>query len=343
MVDKSKKVPLGELSAYERWELPNIGDPSQVPRKKEVQEKIKPPTAEQIESITKQAYEAGFEEGYRDGQDKGFETGSAEGRKEGLETGHKEGYDQGLAKAQTEINQKLAQLESLMRQLVNPISMQQQLVEEAMLNVAVALSRAVIHRELSLDSSSLSLTLSQVIEELPALDAGAHLRINAQDREVVESVLSGMNASLELINDASVQAGGFLLKTASQLIDYTVQKRFQKAVQGMLDSAVNQKSSKMQEVPSNIEALSDYPVDTLSEDIPKPEGNEEHEFNAEPASFEEIEEASKENEYASVKLEDESLGDSDVDPERQKTEFNGQIAGSDSQADEQEALGSEDE
>lgn len=273
MVDKTKKVPLGELSAYERWELPNIGDPSQVARQRESakQEKLKLPTAEQIESITKQAYEAGFEEGHRDGFAKGSEAGRAEGHAEGLNAGQKEGYDQGLARAQAEIDQKIANLQTLMAQLANPIALQQQVVEEAMLNVAVALSRAVIHRELTLDSSSLSTTLSQVIEELPALDSGAVLKINPQDNEVVESALSGAGASIDVMNDPGLQPGGFLLKTSTQLIDYTVQKRFQKAVQGMLDSAVNQKSSSLNEVPSTIDALSDYPVDTLNEAIePEP-------------------------------------------------------------------------
>ena len=53
MVDKIKQVDPGKLTAYERWELPNIGEP-----KVELQEqtepkpeKLKLPTAEDIEKI----------------------------------------------------------------------------------------------------------------------------------------------------------------------------------------------------------------------------------------------------------------------------------------------------
>jgi flagellar assembly protein FliH len=283
MVDKTKKVPLGELSAYERWELPNIGDPAQVARQSEVsrQEKIKPPTAEQIESITKQAYESGFEEGHRDGFDKGSESGHAEGYAEGLKAGQAEGYQQGLAQAESEINQQKALLQSLMAELVNPIELQRQVIEEAMLNVSVALSRAVIHRELSLDSSSLSTALSQIVEELPASDSGSVARVNPSDLDLVKSTLDNLGATIDVIVDPNVQAGGFTLKTSTQLIDFTVEKRFQKAVQGMLDSAVNKRSTNMQEVPSTIDALSDYSANTLNEELEPSSESDNSELNDE--------------------------------------------------------------
>ncbi|KZY31924.1 MULTISPECIES: FliH/SctL family protein [unclassified Oleiphilus] len=268
MSDKNKRVPLGELSAYERWELPNIGDPGRAASQAENarKEKVKPPTAQQIESITKQAYDSGFEEGHRDGFAKGSEDGRAAGHAEGLEAGKSEGYEQGVAQGQGEIAEKLSQLDALMNQLVNPIQQQQQVVEEAMLNVAVALSRAVIHRELNIDSASLTLALSRVMEGLPALDSGAMLKVNEQDYETVSKALEALGSGIELVKDPSVIAGGFLLKTSAQVIDYTVEKRFQKAVQSMLDTAVNNTASGTQEVPVTIDSLSDYSADTLKEE-----------------------------------------------------------------------------
>ncbi len=267
MVDKNRRIPVGELSAYERWELPNIGSTDELASKAQSKktEKIKPPTAEQIEAITKQAYESGFEEGHKDGFPKGAEAGRTAGHAEGLESGKSEGYAQGLAQAQNEVNEKLAGLESLVSQIVSPIEQQQKVVEEALLNVAVALSRAVIHRELTIDSSILSLTVSRILEDLPALDSGVVLKVNERDLEQVGQILKGLAANVDLVSEPSVLAGGFLIKTSAQVIDYTVEKRFQKAVQGMLDSAVNKRPSGMQEVPATISTLSDYSSDTLNQ------------------------------------------------------------------------------
>lgn len=265
MVDK--RIPLGELTAYERWELPNIGEPSAKAEAAPKAEKIKPPTAEQIEAITKQAYEAGFEEGYKAGLDKGLVEGREQGHSEGLELGNKAGHEQGLAQGQSEVDARLAQLEQQISQIIDPVAAQQQQVQEAMLNVAVALSRAVIHRELSIDSSSLKVALGSILDDLPASDKGAVLRVNEQDFDVIQSLLSRFKANIELVSDSAIMSGGFSLKTSSQLIDYTIEKRFQKAVQGMLSAAMNGPGETMQEVPSSIDSLSDFSSDTLSSPI----------------------------------------------------------------------------
>jgi flagellar assembly protein FliH len=264
MVDKTRQVEPGKLTAYERWELPNIGE--QNPRSHKLvntnSQKIKPPTAEDIETIRKQAYDAGFEEGRKAGNEQGYQEGIALGKVEG----NKQGLAQGLAEGQAQINQTLAQLEVLLAELVGPLSKQQTLLEEAMLNVAMAVARTVIHRELSLDSSSIQQAIHAILLDLPQVDKGFLLKINPKDEAFIKPILDQYESAISLKLDNTITPGGCLLSSSSQLIDYTIEKRFQKTVQAMLNVALQGNAeSQAVEVPPSIGALSDYPSDTLDE------------------------------------------------------------------------------
>jgi flagellar assembly protein FliH len=266
MVDKTRQVDQGKLTAYERWELPNIGGEKAGPRNltNTAQPKFKLPTAQDIETIRKQAYQAGLEEGRK----AGFDKGQTEGLISGKEQGHKQGLEQGLSAGQTQINQTLARLDVLLGELVSPIEKQQTLVEEAMLNVSMAVSRAVIHRELSLDSSSIQQAIHLILNDLPKMDAGFSLKINPVDEAFITPILNRYESELTLKLDDSITPGGCVLLSSSQLIDYTIEKRFQKTVQSMLSVAMQGNADKsIQEVPSSIGSLSDYPSETLH-DIP---------------------------------------------------------------------------
>lgn len=278
MVDKTRQVDPGKLTAYERWELPNIGDQNQRSHKltNTASQKIKPPTAQDIENIRKQAYDAGFEEGRKAGQEQGHQEGIISGK----EQGHLQGLEQGLAEGQAQINETLVKLEVLLAELVAPISKQQTLVEEAMLNVAMAVARTVIHRELSLDSSSIQQAIHSILSDLPKVDKGFSLKINPKDEPYVKPILDRYDSAIALKLDDTITPGGCLLNSSSQLIDYTIEKRFQKTVQAMLNVALQGNAEKNVEVPSSIGALSDYPSETLEESersssVPEETGSED--------------------------------------------------------------------
>lgn len=264
MVDKTRQVDPGKLTAYERWELPNIGGQKNSQNKltNNAPQKIKPLTAQDIENIRKQAYDAGFEEGRKAGLEKGHKEGFTAGKAEG----HNLGLEQGLAAGQSQINATVAKLETLLSEFVAPLSKQQTLVEEAMLNVSMAVARAVIHRELSLDSSSIQQAIHTILNNLPKADKGFSLKINSKDEAYIAPILNRYDAAISLKLDDTVTQGGCVLNSSSQLIDYTIEKRFQKTVQAMLTQALQSNSDDSSlEVPSSISALSDYPSETLDE------------------------------------------------------------------------------
>lgn len=262
MSDKKDARPLGELSAYERWELPTLNDPNAPlrPRSSVVNKPIKPLTAEDLEKIHQEAYIAGFEEG----KTAGHEIGRQAGVEEGKQSGHKEGLQQGIEAGQVEISQQVEHLKKLMTQLVDPIGEQRKQVELSTLNVALALSRTIIHRELKLDSSSIQVALTQIYQSLPKMDQGLVLTINPADKVHLDRVLETIENQIELKQDSKIMVGGFLLETSSQLIDYTIEKRFQKVVHEMLLKAIDSESDVAAlETSTSMKELSDYPAELL--------------------------------------------------------------------------------
>jgi len=260
---QKRKVPIGELSAYERWELPNIGSSESgasraVPQK--IEEKIKPLTAADIEAIRLQAYEAGFEEGRQAGNLKGHEEGVLQGK----ELGQQEGLQQGLSDGKVSIEEQLGNLRELFKQLSDPLAQQQAILEQAIVNVSMAVARAVIYRELSLDSSSIQAALSQVLSSLPKIDVGCVVIVNSRDEKTVLGLLQSIESNVELKIDDSITAGGCKLETSRQLIDYTIEKRFQKIVYSMLFEASTPQAGP-KEAATSIDDMSDFPADILGE------------------------------------------------------------------------------
>lgn len=263
MVDKTKQQDPGKLTAYERWELPNIGKATDRKLANTATQKLKPPTADDLEKIRQQAYEEGFEEGRK----AGLEKGNAEGIVSGKQDGFKQGLDQGLEAGQSQISERVARLEQLLSELLIPLEKQQGLIEEAMLNVSMAVARAVIHKELTIDSSSIQKAINSILSDLPKIDQGFSLVIHPSNEEHVQPILKKYKAAINLKLDDSLTPGGCIFNSSSQLIDYTIEKRFQKTVQTMLADAVKGASDDIGiEVPSSIGALSDYPSETLSID-----------------------------------------------------------------------------
>ena len=105
MAEKPGRIPAGELTAYERWELPNLqGNQSAFSRSASApasSRSVKPLTAADIEEIRKQAYQAGFDEGKLAGHEAGRQDGLVTGQQEGLA----EGLQQGLVEGQQQIDQ----------------------------------------------------------------------------------------------------------------------------------------------------------------------------------------------------------------------------------------------
>ncbi|WP_372972594.1 flagellar assembly protein FliH [Marinobacter sp.] len=262
-------VPPEELSAWERWELPLLDEHgNEVPREEEVD--VKPLTAADIEAIRNSAWEEGREEGRATGYEEGFRKGAEEGReqgyREGRDTGEREGREKAEQNARSAIDEKLARLENVMAELVAPIERHQDELESALVNLATVLARAVIHRELSLDSSQVGQVVTDAVNSLPSTRENVRVRVHPSDVDWVKAVAGRLDAEVAVIGDETILAGGCKVETRHSLVDYTVEKRFQKAVQAMLEKQIgNASAGESEQLESVMGDLSDFHRDVLDE------------------------------------------------------------------------------
>lgn len=232
------RIPKEQLTAYERWELPLLDERgNEIPREEE--RPVKPLTASDLEEIRRAAREDGFAEGREAGYQAGFAEGREQGHKEGYEAGLVEGRERGQAQGYQEtrddVDARLERLEQVMAELVEPIRRHEDELESALVNLTTVLARAVLYRELSLDSSQIRRVARRALASLPATADHIRIHVHPDDSELVKQVAARMEAEAVVIEDDALLPGGCRVETRHSLVDFTVEKRFQRAVQSMLD------------------------------------------------------------------------------------------------------------
>ncbi|XKH00433.1 flagellar assembly protein FliH [Marinobacter nauticus] len=235
--DQDRKTrPKEQMTAWERWELPLLDEQgNEVAQEAEV----KPMTAGELQEIRQAAQDDGFKEGREEGYKSGLEQGRVDGREEGFAAGQEEGREQGRQQGIEDTRQQVAatmdRLEHLMGELVLPIKRHEEELETALVNLTTALARSVVYRELTLDSSQIRQVVRQALAALPSTTENLRIHIHPDDLEPVREVTERLEVTPNLIEDDSLLPGGCKVQTRHSLVDYTVEKRFQHAIQNMLE------------------------------------------------------------------------------------------------------------
>lgn len=188
----------GSQSAFERWELPAMGEKR--PRAEEAEEEVKPLTAEQIEAIQKQAYQEGF----------------AQGRTEGLEAGQKE------------INAQVQRLEQIMLSLSEPLNTVDEQVEQELLALSMAVARQLVRREIEQDPEQVIAVVREAMGELPSRARNVRIHLHPEDAALVREAFATEEeetAPWKVIEDITQTRGGCRIESDTSRIDATVEKR----------------------------------------------------------------------------------------------------------------------
>ncbi len=196
-----------ETTAYERWELPVVGDKKGSGPKA----KIEQVTAAEIESIQKQAYAEGHENGYRDG------------------------YEKGLAEGQTEVRQRAATFQELIQMLDTPFAELDDEVIEQTAQLAIAIARQIIRRELHTDPGQVVAVVRDALKALPVMARKIRVSLHPDDAVLVREVLSlhdeGDDSQIwRIIEDPLLTRGSCKVNSENSTIDATVETRLQRLI-----------------------------------------------------------------------------------------------------------------
>lgn len=269
----AKPIRKEQMTAWERWELPLLDERgNQVAQ----EEEVKPLTAADLAEIREAAREDGFREGLEAGHQEGFSQGRSEGHQEGFAAAEVEGREQGRQQATEETRQevatKLDRLEHLLGELLLPIERHEEELESALVNLSTVLARAVVYRELSMDSSQIRQVVRKALRALPSAADNVRIHIHPDDLEPVREVTERLDVAPVIVEDDSLMPGGCKVETLHSLVDYTVEKRFQRAVQGMLEEQLADATGPESELAdSRMGELTDFHRDVLSDSAMSPD------------------------------------------------------------------------
>ena len=213
----SKLIRDGELSAYERWELPHVDDPQKEAQKKEKarEEEVEAQalTAEQIEEIQKEAYAEAYASGY--------------------EKGREEGY----AEWQRETQAAVQRLDQVFRSLAGPLEDVDEAVELELTELAVAIGRQLIRRELRTSPEEVVGVVREALGALPSAAQGIRVFLHPEDAKLVREALpveEGEEAHWRIVEEPTLSRGGCRVESDNSGIDATVEKRLNAVVAELL-------------------------------------------------------------------------------------------------------------
>ncbi len=183
----------GQQSAYERWELPVVEGRSS-------SGSLQPMTAEKLEKIEKQAH------------------------KEGFEQGHKEGLDA----AQKEIAAQMQRLSQIMRALAEPLQAADQQVEEELIQLAMAVARQIIRRELQTDPEQVVAVVREAMAELPSSARNIRIFLHPDDAALVRDAFNTEEAETapwKIVEEMALSRGGCRIESDNSMVEASLEKR----------------------------------------------------------------------------------------------------------------------
>ncbi len=179
-------------------------------------------TVAELEAIRESARLDGLSAGLEEGRSKGVEEGKQEGLLSGRDAGYKEGYKQGEA----EVQRLQGLFSGMLAELEKPLEDTTQLIEEKLLQLVVGLSEAVVGAELSTRKDLLLDSIREALQQLPDPIVDVSIHINSDDKVYLESLDLLPGVEIELLEDDSLQAGGYRINTSNTLVQHDVESRF---------------------------------------------------------------------------------------------------------------------
>lgn len=227
-----------ELEALIRWDMPDISGRARS-AKSDV-EKVRSPllTVQDIETMQKQAYEEAFAKGKEDGFAQGYE----EGRKQGYEDGLKKGYDENVEL----LREQSMRLSGILETLSEPLDSMDDAVEKELVDLAIAIARQLIRREIKSDPGQIIATVREAVNVLPIAAQKISLTLHPEDAELVRSVflLNERPAPWEIKEDPLLSRGGCQVDTELSHVDATVERRLAAVIAQVLgDERVREEGS----------------------------------------------------------------------------------------------------
>ena len=182
------------------WPLPDVerSGPAPAPDYSEGYVALggKLPTAKDIETIQQQAYEESYQKGYQEG----------------------------MESARAELSELGKRLRGILDSLAEPLQSLDELIEQQLLELSLAIARQIIRREINIDPSQIVAVVREAVKVLPAASNEVTLHLHPDDAAVLRNVTSEDERAnaWHVVEDPAVAQGGCEVFTKSSHIDATL-------------------------------------------------------------------------------------------------------------------------
>ena len=233
------------------------------------------PTAEELEAIRREAYNAGLEQGlvegrqqgHKDGYDAGFAEGQADGQAKGFDAGKKEGstagFQEGKALGSQEVTDEAQRLRQINATLTAALKERDAELPDVMLMLLTRLAEQVLEHELNSGADSIAQFVDKAIAALPSGETLAKVYVSEADSEL----LASHSVANKLLVDKTLNAGECRVESENTLVEYSVSESLQQTIVALASKLLTA-SDGYPDDASGESALIDVTEGTSSEDVP---------------------------------------------------------------------------
>ena len=139
------------------------------------------------------------------------------------ERGYREGLQQGQDAARQQAQTLLAEMTALWDAMQLPFADMEEDVHSHLLGLAVAISEAVLRRELRTDSDLIGRALEDALAALGRVEQTVEVTVSPQDHVLVVGLLDEEGVDHRLKADPNMLRGGCLLRAGQALVDARIE------------------------------------------------------------------------------------------------------------------------
>jgi flagellar assembly protein FliH len=204
---KNRILSAGEANEYVEWQEPQVQG-----RIASSDDGIRPPTANDMRMLHKDAYDEGFN------------------------MGRKEGRAQGYTQAETESQQLFNELEALFNSLANPVAQLDDELETSIAELTLAIARQLVRREIKTEPGEIVAVVREAVRVLPISARNPTIYLHPEDIQLVRNALSlgDDEKSYRLEEDLLLTRGDCRVETESSYIDASIEARLSAIAANML-------------------------------------------------------------------------------------------------------------
>jgi flagellar assembly protein FliH len=192
--------------------------------------------AQQKTGMTAQEMQDIFDAAEKDGFAQGHATGVEQGKADGYEAGRQ----QGLMEMRAQLTLEQQRFHNIANALLNPLTAQDNDVENMLLDVICSLTQSVIQRELVTDSSNILELVKTAVDCLPIGSKNIRVSLNPDDLAAIETYATEQQLDWKFFGDTQLQPGGCKIETPESRVDFSVSQRLQTVLEQFLTGQLAQ-------------------------------------------------------------------------------------------------------